>query len=188
MGREGTNEGLSARFAGVRIHVGASNESGKSAQKWLLIEWPKDENEPAKYWLSTLPRNISFRDLVDATKLRWRIERDRQELKQEIGSGMLKGGVGAAFIITPGCASLPTDSWSPKGRPLPPQDLIAWGCSRNLPCPTVTDPEDPPLWSERHVPNSIATMRHRLMDAIARLLPRCPCCHAPTSRYSGQNR
>jgi hypothetical protein len=66
MGREGTNERLSSRFARVRIHVGASNESGKSAQKWLLIEWPKDEDEPAKYWLSTPPRDISFRDLVDA--------------------------------------------------------------------------------------------------------------------------
>jgi SRSO17 transposase len=89
--REGTNEGLSSRFARMRIHVGASHESEKSAEEWLLIEWPKDENEPAKYWLSTLPRNISFRDLVDAAKLRWRIERDYQELKQEVGLGHFEG-------------------------------------------------------------------------------------------------
>jgi SRSO17 transposase len=89
--REGTNEGLSSRFARVRIHVGASNESEKSAEEWLLIEWPKDENEPTKYWLSTLPGNISFRDLVDAAKLRWRIERDYQELKQEVGLGHFEG-------------------------------------------------------------------------------------------------
>jgi SRSO17 transposase len=75
----------------VRIHVGASNEPEKSAEEWLLIEWPEDENEPTKYWLSTLPRNISFRDLVDAAKLPWRIERDYQELKQEIGLGHLEG-------------------------------------------------------------------------------------------------
>jgi len=50
-----------------------------------LIEWPEGEKKPAKYWLSALPKNISFRKLVDLTKLRWRIERDYQELKQEVG-------------------------------------------------------------------------------------------------------
>ena len=58
----------------------------------MLIEWPKDENEPTKYWLSTLPRNISFGDLVDAAKRR--IERDYQELKQEVGLGHLEGRSG----------------------------------------------------------------------------------------------
>jgi hypothetical protein len=38
-----------------------------------LIEWPESEEKPAKYWLSTLPKNITFRKLVDLTKLRWRI-------------------------------------------------------------------------------------------------------------------
>jgi SRSO17 transposase len=54
-------------------------------EEWLLIEWPEGEKKPAKYWLSTLPKNSSFRKLVDLTKLRWRIERDYQELKQEVG-------------------------------------------------------------------------------------------------------
>jgi hypothetical protein len=49
------------------------------------------EDEPTKYWLSTLPKNIPFRDLVDAAKLRWRIERDYQELKQEVGLGHFEG-------------------------------------------------------------------------------------------------
>ena len=53
--------------------------------EWLLIEWPEGEAEPTKYWLSTLPEDISFRRLVDLAKLRWRIERDYQELKQEVG-------------------------------------------------------------------------------------------------------
>ena len=55
--------------------------------EWLLVEWPKGEAEPTKYWLSTLSEDISFRGLVDFTKLRWRIERDYQELKQEVGLG-----------------------------------------------------------------------------------------------------
>ena len=56
-----------------------------------MIEWPKGEEKPAKYWLSTLPKNITFRKLVDLTKLRWRIERDYQELKQEVGLGHFEG-------------------------------------------------------------------------------------------------
>ena len=59
------------------------------------------------------------------------------------------------------------------------EDLIPPRCSRNLSYPTVTDPEDPPLRPERHIPNSIATMRRRLIGALVRSLPRCPCCNAP---------
>src|SRR5216683_44824 len=44
----------------------------------------RGEKEPTKYWLSTLPSSITFRELVDAAKLRWRIERDYQELEQEV--------------------------------------------------------------------------------------------------------
>jgi SRSO17 transposase len=90
--REGTNERLSSRFARVRVHVASSHErSIKPAKEWLLIEWPEGEDEPTKYWLSTLPQNIPFRDLVDAAKLRWRIERDYEELKQEVGLGHFEG-------------------------------------------------------------------------------------------------
>jgi len=56
-----------------------------------LIEWPEGKDEPTKYWLSTLLQNIPFRDLVDAAKLRWRVERDYQELKQEVGLGHYEG-------------------------------------------------------------------------------------------------
>ena len=61
------------------------------APEWLLIEWPKGEAEPTKYWLSTLPDTIAFDLLVDIAKLRWRIERDYQELKQEVGLGHFEG-------------------------------------------------------------------------------------------------
>ena len=90
--REGTNEWLCSRFARVRVCVASAHERpSKPAKEWLLIEWPKGEAEPTKYWLSTLPKNIPLRDLVNADKLRWRIERDYQELKQEVGLGHFEG-------------------------------------------------------------------------------------------------
>ena len=90
--REGTADWLSSRFARVRVRAGHHHELTESLpEEWLLIEWPKDEDAPTKYWLSTLPEDISFCDLVDTAKLRWRIERDYQELKQEVGLGHYEG-------------------------------------------------------------------------------------------------
>jgi SRSO17 transposase len=60
-------------------------------EQWLLIEWPAPEKEPSKYWLSNLPASISLRKLVEIAKLRWRIERDYEELKQELGLGHFEG-------------------------------------------------------------------------------------------------
>jgi len=60
-------------------------------EEWLLIEWPRAEAEPTKYWLSTLPANTKLRDPVRLAKQRWIIERDYQELKQELGLGHYEG-------------------------------------------------------------------------------------------------
>jgi SRSO17 transposase len=91
--REGASAQLSSRFARVRVRVAHRdyNLTDSRSEEWLLIEWPKGEDEPTKYWLSTLPQDITFRTLVDTTKLRWRIERDYQELKQEVGLGHFEG-------------------------------------------------------------------------------------------------
>ena len=87
--REGTAEQLTSRFARVRVRPAHRNEL--HGEEWLLIEWPEGEKEPTKYWLSTLARDIAFKRLVDLAKLRWRIERDYQELKQELGLGHFEG-------------------------------------------------------------------------------------------------
>ena len=92
--REGSADWLSSRFARVRVRVGYNGAiPGQVAEEWLLIEWPEGETKLSKYkyWLSTLPAEISFRELVDITKMRWRIERDYQELKQEVGLGHYEG-------------------------------------------------------------------------------------------------
>lgn len=90
--REGSADWLSSRFARIRVRVANQYAPLEGpAEEWLLIEWPEGEKEPVKYWLSTLPEDISFRDLVDIAKLRWRIERDYEELKQEVGLGHYEG-------------------------------------------------------------------------------------------------
>jgi SRSO17 transposase len=90
--REGSAKWLSSRFARVRVRVGHNKlDPEKLSPEWLLIEWPEGNAEPTKYWLSTLPADISFQELVDLAKLRWRIERDYQELKQEVGLGHYEG-------------------------------------------------------------------------------------------------
>ena len=89
--REGTNTPLRSRFASVRVPAAHRDDERAELrpEEWLLIEWPDSEAEPTKYWLSTLPADTPLPDLVAAAK--WRIERDYQELKQEIGLNHYEG-------------------------------------------------------------------------------------------------
>jgi SRSO17 transposase len=92
--RAGTGKRLSSRFAPIRVraaHRKALRAADPRAQAWLLLEWPQGEKKPTKYRLTTLPNDIACSRLVDIAKLRWRIERDYQELKQAIGLGHFAG-------------------------------------------------------------------------------------------------
>src|SRR4051812_30800690 len=91
--REGAVDRLTSRFARVRVRAAHRDYwlSEPRPEEWLLIEWPQGEKEPTKYWFSTLPEDIGFERLVELAKLRWRIERDYQELKQELGLGHFEG-------------------------------------------------------------------------------------------------
>lgn len=95
--REGSNAKLRSRFAQVRVRAAPIRGEARFAEETLLIEWPKDEASPTKFWLATVDHDMPFRDLVDLAKLRWRIERDYQELKQEIGLGHYEGRTWRGF-------------------------------------------------------------------------------------------
>ena len=91
--REGSAGKLRSRFAAVRVSP-AHRDSWHPEphpEEWLLIEWPHREVEPTKYWLSTLPAETKLPDLVALAKHRWIVERDYQELKQELGLGHYEG-------------------------------------------------------------------------------------------------
>ncbi len=91
--RQGTQQKLRSRFAAVRVRPAHRDywQAEPQAEEWLLMEWPKGESEPAKYWLSTLSADTKLKDLVAIAKQRWIIERDYEELKQELGLGHYEG-------------------------------------------------------------------------------------------------
>ena len=91
--REGVDKTLHSRFAAVRVRPAHRDywRSHAYAEEWLLVEWPRDERAPTKYWLSTLAADTALATLVETAKLRWRIERDYQELKQELGLDHYEG-------------------------------------------------------------------------------------------------
>jgi SRSO17 transposase len=84
---------MRSRFAAVRVR--AAHRDARRAPprdpEWLLIEWPRGAPEPTKYWLSTVPETVALAELVRLAKLRWRIERDYQELKSELGLAHYEG-------------------------------------------------------------------------------------------------
>jgi SRSO17 transposase len=91
--RQGSQGMLRSRFAGVRVRPAHRDykRTEPYPEEWLLIEWPKRESEPTKYWLSTLPGRTSLKSLAKMAKHRWIIERDYEELKQELGLGHYEG-------------------------------------------------------------------------------------------------
>ena len=91
--REGTDRKLHSRFAAVRVRPAHRDywKAEPNAEEWLVIEWPRGEAEPSRYWISTLPANTSLKALVKMAKHRWIIERDYEELKQELGLGHFEG-------------------------------------------------------------------------------------------------
>jgi SRSO17 transposase len=90
---QGSKGKLRSRFAAIQVRPAHRDywRQIEHTELWLLIEWPKAEKEPTKYWLAKLPAQTSLKSLVAWAKLRWRIERDYQELKQELGLGHYEG-------------------------------------------------------------------------------------------------
>jgi SRSO17 transposase len=91
--REGSRGELASRFAACRVRPGHRDYDRRESwpELWLLIEWPEGEGAPTKYWLANLPAEMLPAQLVGLAKLRWRIERDYRELKQELGLGHFEG-------------------------------------------------------------------------------------------------
>src|SRR6266542_4889462 len=84
--REGTDRKLRSRFAAVRVRAAHRDyeKAEPHAEEWLLIEWPRGETEPTKYWMSTLHLNTQLKALTKMAKHRWIIDWFYKELKQKL--------------------------------------------------------------------------------------------------------
>jgi SRSO17 transposase len=90
--RQGSEDPLTSRFAAVRVRAAHRQACSElRPEEWLVIEWPANEPAPTKYHLSNLPPTITLKKLVQTLHMRWRIERDYQELKDEIGIDHFEG-------------------------------------------------------------------------------------------------
>lgn len=97
--REGSKGPQRSRFAAVRVQTAHRHASGKAPGRevWLVWAWPTGEEKPNKFWLSNLPANTSLKRLVYLAKLRWRVERDYQEMKGELGLDHYEGRTWKGF-------------------------------------------------------------------------------------------
>lgn len=97
--REGTRGKQASRFAAVRVHTAHRHTQGAAPgpEEWLLCEWPSTEDAPTKHYLLSLPASTSMRELVRVAKLRWRVERDYQDLKGEVGLDHFEGRTWLGF-------------------------------------------------------------------------------------------
>ncbi|TWJ28530.1 SRSO17 transposase [Micromonospora sagamiensis] len=93
--REGSKGVMSSQFVFLRVrpagHRVARDADGLLPERWLIAQWPDNEAEPVKYWLSSLPATTGHADLVRYGKIRWRIEHDYRELKTGLGLDHFEG-------------------------------------------------------------------------------------------------
>jgi len=91
--RQGTKGEMRGRFTAVRAQPshGHNQKHVTDVMGWLLIEWPEGEPEPTKYWLSNLGLDTEIRDLVYWAKIRWWVEQNYEQLKQEVGLSHFEG-------------------------------------------------------------------------------------------------
>jgi hypothetical protein len=136
---------------------------------------------------STLAPNVTFAHLVRTAKLRWRIERDYLELKPEIGLGHFEGRGWRGFHHHATLCIAAYAFLVAERATFPPRKRVAVRSSKCLPFPKITGRGVLPIRRERHVPDSIATLRREIAVRLAALLDRCPCCSQPRSNQKNRS-
>ena len=166
---------LQSRFARVRVTVAHDAEHHPPKQEWLLVEWPQGEKTPTKYWLSNPLNSISMTKLVDTVKMRWRIERDYQELKQEFGLSHNEGRGWRGFHHH-ATLTIAAYGFLVAERLIDPSSKKKRRVSQSSYPIQRFPPTAAPLRASRHVPGSIPTSRVAIALALAVRLLHCPCC------------
>jgi SRSO17 transposase len=91
--REGTRGTLEGRFSFCRVKTAHADGVPIEEREpvWLVIEWRSDDDPTPKFYLTTLPRRMSHKQLVRIIKERWRTERMYEDLKGELGLDHFEG-------------------------------------------------------------------------------------------------
>jgi SRSO17 transposase len=180
--REGTHAPLCSRFARVRVRAAQGDHPRE--EEWLLIEWPEHEAEPTHYWLSTLPTDLPFQDLVATVKMRWRIERDYCELKQELGLGHYEGRnwrgfhhhaslciAAYGFLMLERLSGIKKNSARLKAPPLP-RGFRPRGSGPDAAAHSLVDRHRAFLPGSRHrsTPSAMSMLRNTVCEARSALL------------------
>ena len=79
----------SLRYAALRVRAAPYGRPGP--EEWLLCERGQGKATEERFWLASLPAKAGLEELVTTATLRWRVERDYEELKQEVGLGHFEG-------------------------------------------------------------------------------------------------
>ncbi len=86
---------MTSHFLAIRVRPANRDiprgPGGSLPDCWLLAEWPPEADEPAGYWLSTLPEDTPLEELVRLAKIRWRAGHDYRELKTGLGLDHFEG-------------------------------------------------------------------------------------------------
>ena len=86
---------LRSHFLAIRIRPANRDipraADGSLPAEWLIAQWPPDQPEPVKYWLSNMDESTPLKTLVRLAKIRWRIEHDYRELKTGLGIDHFEG-------------------------------------------------------------------------------------------------
>lgn len=139
------------------------------------MEWLDGEVAPTKYSLSTLPATASLQELVYNVKMRWRIERDYQELKDELGLNHYEGRNWRGFHHHASLC-IATYAFLVAERLIAPSRRKKTPChAKNLPYPKITS-RGVPRRAQCHMRDSISTQQWQIAQAFAATLIRCPCC------------
>jgi len=125
--RNGTRGPQSGYFAAFRIRTARRHIFGAppGKEQWLLCEWPKRAEKPTTFYLSTLPATTSLKKLVYTAKLRWRIERDYQEMKSELGLDHFEGRGWVGFHHHVACVAAAHAFLTLERALFPPQEPTA---------------------------------------------------------------
>jgi SRSO17 transposase len=143
-GKGGTKTG---RFAFARVQLAEWRMKGRppSDELWLIAEHRPGNNE-YKFYVSDLAATTTQHELARIVKLRWRVERDYQELKGEIGLDHFEGRTWRGFHHHATLCAAAHAYLALQRRLFPPEVLSLDSADGTPPHPAA------PIAADRHVP------------------------------------